>query len=101
VAITNNSGATVTLNSLVVNWIDDPASQRINEVLLNGAQLWSGNSNNTPSNFTFTGTLADRQIASSGTKTLTLNFDETLAAGAYSLTATFDGCTVSQSAIHP
>jgi hypothetical protein len=101
VNITNNSGGTITLNSLVVNWIDEPANQRIQDVTLNSASLWSGNNNTTPSLFEFTGPVEDRQIANGNSATLTLTFALTLENGNYDLTATFDSCTASQSGTLP
>jgi len=68
---------------------------------LSSIQIWSGNSNNTPSTIAFTDTVANRQIANGSTATLALNFDLTLAAGNYNLTANFDGCTASQSGTLP
>jgi len=106
VAITNNSGATVTLNSLVVNWIDEPENQRITAVSLVGP-IWAGINNNSPSTFgvapyEFDDPLVNRQITDGSTATLVLNFEQApLADGQYDLTATFDGCTVSQSGTLP
>lgn len=101
VGITNNSAETIVLETLSINWIDQPASQRIQSVALNAVQLWSGNDNNTPSFFTFSGPVSDRQIPASATSTLTVGFNAVMSPGFYDLTASFGNCYAYQSATLP
>jgi hypothetical protein len=103
--ITNSSGGSITLDDLHVEWVSG-GSQKINEVLLGGNSLYSGNENNSPSDFPSEQSWNDypneHQIGDGGTKTLLIQFADALGAGTYSLRATFSiGCYVEDSLVVP
>lgn len=98
--ITNSTGSTIRMDSLHVEWVDTPSSQRIDSIILDGVTLWSGNENNPPSDFpseqSWSGSASDRDI-DPGTVTLLIQFGDTVTAG-NTVEPTFDiGCSISSS----
>lgn len=93
ITITNNSGGTVRLDTLTANWVDDPTSQQINSVTLDGATIWSGSDPNSPTLFpserAWSGAATDRDINDSQSKQLVLTFGQDLQPNGYSLQAIF------------
>jgi hypothetical protein len=77
--ITNSSGAVIRMDSLDVDWEDNPASQRIIKIQLNGVDVFSGNANNAPTNWpadhSWSGSATDRDIANGATVPLLIQFD--------------------------
>lgn len=100
--ITNSSGGTIRMDSLVVDWVDSPSEQRVIKVFLDGLEVWSGNENNPPGswgpslNHNWSGSASNRDI-DPGSVVLLLEFEETAVAG-NTLQPTFDiGCSISSS----
>jgi hypothetical protein len=96
--ITNNSGGTITMDSLHIGWLDGP-SQKLQSVVLNGTSLWSGNDNaapsDLPSELAWSGTAADRQVLNGTPGTLTMTFFVVLPSGTNTVEIIFDnGCTI-------
>lgn len=93
ITITNGSGATVSLENLVVNWVELPMSQHLTSVSLDGNTLWTGSDPNSPTTFpserAWTGTTSDREIADTTSEQLLITFDEDLQISGYSLQAIF------------
>jgi len=49
--ITNNSGAPITITQFFSYWVDSPASQKIDELFLNGASIWNTSDPDSPTDF--------------------------------------------------
>jgi hypothetical protein len=47
--ISNNSGAPITITRVYVQWIKTPDSQKLDRLLLNGAEIWNRSDPNPPS----------------------------------------------------
>jgi hypothetical protein len=98
--ITNNTGATVTIASIISYWPDDPSSQKMTALYFGGTEIWSGTWNSPPTgiNSGWSGTIADRQISTGTLKTFQFAFFRPLEAGTISAQVTFDdGCVLSAS----
>ena len=88
--ITNNSGGTITLDSMILTW---PASNdAIFNIFLKGSPIWSGYEPTSPTSITFSG--GARQINSSANLEV---FFGSAAASGYNLSITFsNGCQASR-----
>jgi hypothetical protein len=102
--ITNSSGGIIRMDSLYVEWIDTPASQKIVKVRLNGVDVFSGNANNAPTEWpvdhAWDGAAANRDIAIGATVELLVQFDVAFAAPPpnYVIKPTFSiGCYLEES----
>lgn len=96
--ITNNSGQTVTIDSVTMSWVALPISQQFERLYFGGALIWSGAAAVPP----FTIGSADwippvenRQILFGESKTLQADFRQNLQSGDYGFqVALDDGCLV-------
>jgi hypothetical protein len=92
--ITNSSGSTVEITSIIIEW-DIATTDRLLTVELSGQQISNPNEVTSPVDIPagnpFTGPAADRQIIDGTTSTLNLIFDNNLALGSgYSVEVGFD-----------
>jgi hypothetical protein len=74
VDINNNSGATVTLTDLEVQWTKSPSSQKMWYVYLNGVQIWVGNIVQPPSQISSSDWSGATTIPNATTYTLAMQF---------------------------
>jgi hypothetical protein len=104
--ITNNIGATISLDILHIEWINIiTPSQKLNSAVLDGSTLWSGNENNPPSDFPSEQAWdggGDHTLGNGANKDLILSFVSSLDAGDYLVRATFDnGCFIEKTTTVP
>ncbi len=90
------------MESLFVQWMDSPLNQKVKQINLNGVTIWDGNENNPDGQWgpslehDWTGSASFRDIASSATVVLMLQFEEDWVGSGYEFRPTFDiGCSVS------
>jgi hypothetical protein len=99
--ITNSHGIAITLTGLTVGWVQAPAAQALQAVLINGAPAWAGSEPLPPSNFP-TERLWDppatNRLIAPGANTLVLQFNDPLQTTGYSVQAIFDiSCDINSS----
>jgi len=96
--ITNNSGATITLNRFFAYWVKLPNSQKINRLFLNGVVIWNTSDPDSPTDIPTESNWrsgADRTIPDATARTLLIRFPNNLQPTGYEAHLVFDiGCQV-------
>ncbi len=96
--VTNNSGFTVQVASILINW-PDTLTQDLEFIFLDGTEIWSGNESTPPVsiNSGWSGPDSDRDFNNGQTRTFQFAFSDKISSGLFSVDVTFDnGCVVSQ-----
>jgi hypothetical protein len=104
VNLVNNTGGNISLETLHIEWVNAPASQRITDIYLATDNLWTGLENNPPSDFPADHAWGggSRVIANTQNKDLRVVFNTTLDPGTYLVSAIFDiNCRVEASLVVP
>ena len=105
--ITNNSGATITIDSVHVVWAKVTPSQKLDKLLLDGNEIWNISDVTPPSDIPTEGNFvngADHTILNAITRNFVIRFGDQLSLnpGDYQVDNTFDnGCQVSGSITIP
>jgi hypothetical protein len=97
-SITNSSGGPITINRFFAYWAETP-SQRISQLLLDGALVWNPSDPDSPTDIPLEGDWANGAnltIPNGATSTLVVLFAQDLEPTGYELHVVFDiGCQVS------
>ena len=102
--ISNLHSSAITIESVLVEWVEFPASQKLDKLFLNGTEIWNISDNFSPSDIPSEGNWngASRQILLGNTANFVLQFLDPLAAGDYSVSIVFNiNCQVSGSFTAP
>lgn len=96
--ISNISGGDININRFFSYWVDSPATQALDTLVLNSDLIWNQTDNNSPSDFPTEGNWrsgADLTIPNGTTRTFVVNFREILQSTGYEIHIFFDiGCQV-------
>jgi hypothetical protein len=107
--ITNNSGATITIDSFFADWVKVVSpSQKLDKLLLGGPEIWNQSDNTPPSDIPANDgnwvNGADRTIPDATTRNLVIRFGDPgpLEPGNYQVQIVFDvGCQLNRSITIP
>ena len=103
--ITNNNVATITIDSVHVEWVKVSPSQKLSKLFLGGTEIWNIADNTPPSDIPTESNWnsASRAISGGGTlQNFLAQFQLPLEPGTYQVQITFDiGCPVTGSFIVP
>lgn len=100
--ITNTSGSDITIDSVFLYWEPTPASQKVQQLLLDGALIWNPSDPDSPTDIPAEGNWingANRTILNGATSSLGILFSQDLQASGYELHVIFNSlnCQVSGS----
>lgn len=100
--IANNSGSDITIDSVFLYWEHTPASQKVEQLLLDGALIWNPSDPDSPTDIPAEGNWingANRTILNGGTSSLGILFSQDLQPSGYELHVIFNSlnCQVSGS----
>ena len=96
--ITNNNGATITINRFFAYWVELPPSQKIARLLLDSVVIWNTSDPDSPSDIPTEGNWvngADLTVPNVTTRNLLIQFPNDLQPTGYEVHIVFDiGCQV-------
>jgi len=94
--ITNNSGSAITIDGFFADWIKTPTSQKLDRLILNGADIWNKSDPEPPTDIPTEGNWvgsADRTIGVGATENFTARFQSILQPTGYEIHVIFNiGC---------
>jgi hypothetical protein len=100
--VQNNMASTVRLESAVIFWPQEPHSQELRKIEIDGRKVWSGKDEGSPSAIpsegSWEGSSDERQIGPGSDRTLQFEFQEEPEDTGYMVTLNFDnGCAATAS----
>lgn len=101
----NNPTVNVIINRFFMHWVKQPASQKLDRILLNSALIWNTSDPDSPSDIPLEGPgwpNTDRTIPANSSEPLIVQFSNPLQPGTYELHIVFDiGCRVTNTLTIP